>query len=142
MTCYYFVTKKMDVNLYMFGVLMLYWVYRHVYSTDIIIVDQGRCKKWGMKLTKEVANPRCLSYSICNPAVKVRYCSDPTRPRYKVGSLIGDPSGCCEVGGGGGGGVVGSISVVCGDVVDRGVGGVDCGVVCGFVCGVVCGGGC
>nr|GEU64600.1 retrotransposon protein, putative, Ty1-copia subclass [Tanacetum cinerariifolium] len=42
---------------------------RHVYSTDIITVDQGRCEKWGMKLTKEVANPRCLSYSICNPVV-------------------------------------------------------------------------
>ncbi|GJS23802.1 hypothetical protein Tco_0452434 [Tanacetum coccineum] len=48
--------------------------------------------------------------------------------------------GCCEVGGGGGGGdVVGGVSVVCVDGIDRGVGGVDCGVVCGFVCGVVCG---
>ncbi|GJQ92899.1 hypothetical protein Tco_0004038 [Tanacetum coccineum] len=35
--------------------------------------------------------------------------------------------GCCEVGGGGG--VVGGVGVVCGDGVDRGVGGVDCGVV-------------
>ncbi|GKA87981.1 hypothetical protein Tco_0809745 [Tanacetum coccineum] len=43
-------------------------VCRHVYSTAIITVDQGRCEKWGMKLTKEVANPRCLSYSIRNPA--------------------------------------------------------------------------
>ncbi|GJR21244.1 hypothetical protein Tco_0969771 [Tanacetum coccineum] len=33
--------------------------------------------------------------------------------------------GCCEVGGGGGG-VVGGVGVVCGDGVDRGVGGVDC----------------
>nr|GEV67143.1 hypothetical protein [Tanacetum cinerariifolium] len=41
----------------------------HVYGTDIITVDQGRCEKWGMKLTKEVANPRCLSYNIRNPAV-------------------------------------------------------------------------
>ncbi|GJU46260.1 reverse transcriptase domain, reverse transcriptase zinc-binding domain protein [Tanacetum coccineum] len=40
---------------------------------------------------------------------------------------------------GGGGGVVGGVDVVCGDGVDRRVGGVDCGVVCGFVCGVVCG---
>ncbi|GJX97568.1 hypothetical protein Tco_0353366 [Tanacetum coccineum] len=40
--------------------------------------------------------------------------------------------GCCKVGGGGGGGV-------CGDGVDRGVGGVGCGVVYGFVCGVICG---
>ncbi|GKC24190.1 hypothetical protein Tco_1026340 [Tanacetum coccineum] len=47
---------------------------------------------------------------------------------------------CCEVGDGGGGGVVGGVGVVCGDGVDSGVGGVDCGVVCGFVCGVVCGG--
>ncbi|GJZ75479.1 hypothetical protein Tco_0639944 [Tanacetum coccineum] len=36
--------------------------------------------------------------------------------------------GCCEVGGGGGG-VVGDVGVVCGDGVDKGVGGVDCGVV-------------
>ncbi|GJW05706.1 hypothetical protein Tco_1568129 [Tanacetum coccineum] len=41
-----------------------------------------------------------------------------------------------------GGVVVGGVGVVCGDGVDRGVGGVDCGVVCGFVCGVVCGGVC
>ncbi|GJY65363.1 hypothetical protein Tco_0467601 [Tanacetum coccineum] len=33
-------------------------------------------------------------------------------------------------GGGGGGGVVGGVGVVCGDGVDRGVGGVDCGVIC------------
>ncbi|GKG67094.1 hypothetical protein Tco_0723082, partial [Tanacetum coccineum] len=39
----------------------------------------------------------------------------------------------------GGGGVVGGVSAVCGDSVDRGAGGVDCGVVCGFVCMVVCG---
>ncbi|GKC85603.1 kinase-like domain, phloem protein 2-like protein [Tanacetum coccineum] len=69
MTCCYFVTNKMDDNLYMFGALMLYWVCRLVYGTDIITVDQGRCEKWGMKLTKEVVNPRCLSYSIRNPAV-------------------------------------------------------------------------
>ncbi|GKD00474.1 hypothetical protein Tco_1170748 [Tanacetum coccineum] len=42
--------------------------------------------------------------------------------------------GCCEVGGGGG--VVGGVGVVCGDDVDRRVGGVDCRVVCGFVCEV------
>ncbi|GKG24605.1 hypothetical protein Tco_0395233, partial [Tanacetum coccineum] len=34
--------------------------------------------------------------------------------------------------GGGGGRVVGGVVVVCGDGVDRGVGGVDCGVVCGY----------
>ncbi|GJZ93492.1 hypothetical protein Tco_0665557 [Tanacetum coccineum] len=42
---------------------------KHVYNTDIITVDQGRCEKWGMKLTKEVVNRRCLSYSIHNPTV-------------------------------------------------------------------------
>nr|GEU31577.1 hypothetical protein [Tanacetum cinerariifolium] len=59
----------MNVNLYMFGALMLHRVCRHVYGIDIITLDHGRCEKWGMKLTKEVANPRCLSYSIRNPAV-------------------------------------------------------------------------
>nr|GEZ60981.1 hypothetical protein [Tanacetum cinerariifolium] len=33
----------------------------HVYNTDIITVDQGRCEKWGTKLTKEVAT---LRYSV------------------------------------------------------------------------------
>ncbi|GJW69727.1 hypothetical protein Tco_0126644 [Tanacetum coccineum] len=70
----------MIANFYMLGALMLYRVCRHVYSTDIITVDQGRCEKWGMKLTKEVANPRCLSYSICNPAVF----SLSTRTRQRV----------------------------------------------------------
>nr|GEW69978.1 RNA-dependent RNA polymerase 6 [Tanacetum cinerariifolium] len=39
--------------------------------------------------------------------------------------------GCCEVAGGGGG-VVGGVSVVCGDGVDSGVGGVNCGFVFGL----------
>nr|GFD41071.1 hypothetical protein [Tanacetum cinerariifolium] len=47
--------------------------------------------------------------------------------------------GCWEVSGGGGGaGVVSGVGVVCGDGVDSGVGGVDCGVVHGLVCGGVC----
>nr|GEX08658.1 hypothetical protein [Tanacetum cinerariifolium] len=49
---------------------------------------------------------------------------------------------CCEVGGGGGGGggrVIGGVGVVCGDGIDREVGGVVCGFVYGFVCEVVCG---
>nr|GEW91682.1 hypothetical protein [Tanacetum cinerariifolium] len=51
--------------------------------------------------------------------------------------------GCYEVGvGGGGGGVVGGVGIICGDGVDSGVRGVDCGVVCGFVCEVICGGVC
>ncbi|GJZ28574.1 retrovirus-related pol polyprotein from transposon TNT 1-94, partial [Tanacetum coccineum] len=41
----------------------------HVYSTDIITVDQGCCEKRGMELTKKVANLSCLSYSIRNPAI-------------------------------------------------------------------------
>nr|GEU64132.1 hypothetical protein [Tanacetum cinerariifolium] len=59
----------MNVDLYMFGALMLYWVCRPVYGTDIITVDHGRCEKRGMKHTKEVANPKCFSYNIRNPAV-------------------------------------------------------------------------
>nr|GEV92331.1 RNA-dependent RNA polymerase 6-like [Tanacetum cinerariifolium] len=39
--------------------------------------------------------------------------------------------GCCEVAGGGGG-VVGGVGVICGDGVDSGVGGVDCGFVFGL----------
>nr|GEW20080.1 hypothetical protein [Tanacetum cinerariifolium] len=53
----------------------------------------------------------------------------------RLGDRGGD--GCCEVGGGGGG-VVGGVGVVCGNGVDRGVGGVDYGVVCGVVCDGVC----
>nr|GFB37464.1 hypothetical protein [Tanacetum cinerariifolium] len=60
---------------------------------------------------------------------------------FTISTLERVTIGCCEVGGGGGG-VVGGVSVVCGDGVDSGVGGVDCGVVCRFVCGVVCGGVC
>ncbi|GJW29380.1 hypothetical protein Tco_0046255 [Tanacetum coccineum] len=68
MPCCYFVMNKMNVNFYIFGALMLHWICRHVYSADIITVDQGRCEKWGMKLTKEVAN-QMSQYSIRNPAI-------------------------------------------------------------------------
>nr|GEY11604.1 ribonuclease H-like domain-containing protein [Tanacetum cinerariifolium] len=67
----------------------------------------------------------------------------PVRISKGMKKRLGDRGGgCCEVGGGGsgGGGVVGGVGVVCGDGVDSGVGGVECGVVCGFDCGVVCGG--
>ncbi|GJW24075.1 hypothetical protein Tco_0037886 [Tanacetum coccineum] len=47
---------------------------------------------------------------------------------FTISTLERVTIGCCEVGGGGGG-VVGGVGVVCGDGVDRGVGGVDCGVV-------------
>nr|GEW43100.1 hypothetical protein [Tanacetum cinerariifolium] len=95
-------------------------IFTHVYGNDIITVDQGRCEKWGMKLRKEVTNPRCLSYSIRNPAGMKR----------RLGNRGG--GGCCEVGGGGGDGgeVIGGVGVVCGDGVDSGVGGVVYGVVC------------
>nr|GEW79022.1 hypothetical protein [Tanacetum cinerariifolium] len=190
---------------------------KYVYSTDIITVDQGHCEKWGMKLTKEVANQRCLSYSIYSPTVfslsirtrqrvltfegprqevvtkknthilekmfsgprsvvansacskemisyrseveeAVRtisstYSSKPLLRNYKAknspyGSRISKGiekrlgnrgGGCWEVSGGGGGaGVVSGVRVVCGDGVDSGVGGVDCGVIYGLVCGGVC----
>nr|GEV27782.1 hypothetical protein [Tanacetum cinerariifolium] len=52
----------------------------HVYNTDIITVDQGRCGKWGMKLTKQVVSPRCLSYNIRNSTVF----SLSTRTRQRV----------------------------------------------------------
>nr|GEZ18716.1 hypothetical protein [Tanacetum cinerariifolium] len=80
-------------------------IFTHVYGNDIITVDQGRCEKGGVKLRKEVTNPRCLSYSIRNPVVG-------------------------GGGGGDGGKVIGGVGVVCGDGVDSGVG----GVVYGFVC--------
>ncbi|GJY83663.1 hypothetical protein Tco_0497039 [Tanacetum coccineum] len=59
----------MNVNLYMLGALMLYRVCIHVYSTDIITVDQGRCEKRGMKLMKEVANPDVSALASITPVV-------------------------------------------------------------------------
>ncbi|GKE29666.1 hypothetical protein Tco_1445050, partial [Tanacetum coccineum] len=53
---------------------------------------------------------------------------------FTISTLERVTIGCYEVGGGGGG-VVGGVGVVCGDGVDRGVGGVDYGVVCGVICG-------
>nr|GEW03574.1 hypothetical protein [Tanacetum cinerariifolium] len=61
----------------------------------------------------------------------VELCTDLRTP-FTIPTLERVTIGCCEVGGGGGGGVVGGVGVVCGDVVDRGVGGVDCGVVVGL----------
>nr|GEZ39402.1 hypothetical protein [Tanacetum cinerariifolium] len=102
----------MNGNLYMFDALMLHRVCRHVYNTDIITVDQGRCIKWGIKLTKELANPRCLSYSIRNLA------GMEMRLRDEGG---GDGSGD----GGGGGGEVFGGRVFGGSVVLSGDGEVD-----------------
>nr|GEV25280.1 hypothetical protein [Tanacetum cinerariifolium] len=101
-------------------------------------LDQCCCEKRSMELTKKVANPRCISYSIRNHAVF----SLSTRRRQRV-LAFGRPRQ--EVvtkkntvdGGGGGVGVVcgdddggddggGGVGVLCGDGVDDGVRGVVC----------------
>nr|GEW20724.1 hypothetical protein [Tanacetum cinerariifolium] len=60
------------------------------------------------------------------------------KERRKIFFKIIRADGCWKVGGSGGGGGGGVVGVVCGDGVDRGVRGVDCGFVCGVVCGGVC----
>nr|GEY78904.1 hypothetical protein [Tanacetum cinerariifolium] len=64
-------------------------IYAHVYGIDIITVDQGRCEKWGMKLTKEVVNLRCLSYNIRNPVVEASSrCQLESCKNYNYASML------------------------------------------------------
>ncbi|GKE97348.1 hypothetical protein Tco_0020699, partial [Tanacetum coccineum] len=90
---------------------------RALYSSHIACFQLGSRRAWkgDLEIGEEVVTCKLylgLAFTI------------PTLKRVTIG--------CCEVGDGGGGGVVGGVCVVCGDGVDRGVGGVDCGVVCGF----------
>ncbi|GJS41473.1 hypothetical protein Tco_0566516 [Tanacetum coccineum] len=109
------------------------------FAVDIITVDQGRCEKWGMKLTKKVANPKMSQLQHSQPrgsrrawkgdlgiGEEVVTCKLYLGLAFTIPTLKRVTIGCCEVGGGGGG-VVGGVGV-CGDGVDSGVGGVDCGV--------------
>ncbi|GJY80519.1 hypothetical protein Tco_0493270 [Tanacetum coccineum] len=86
---------------------------RALYSSHIASFQLGSQRAWkgDMRIREDVVTWKLylgLAFTI------------PTLERVTIG--------CCEVGGGGGsGGVVGGVGVVCGDGVDRGVGGVDCG---------------
>lgn len=60
------VTNKVEIDLNMFGVLMLYRVGGEVDGADIVVVDQGGVGRKHMKLMKQLAKPGSLSYNISN----------------------------------------------------------------------------
>jgi hypothetical protein len=45
-------SDKMKINLHMFGALMLNGVDGEVHDADIVTVDEGAPRRWGLKLVE------------------------------------------------------------------------------------------
>jgi hypothetical protein len=45
-------SDKMKINLHMFGALMLNGVDGEVHGADIVTVDEGAPRRWGLKLVE------------------------------------------------------------------------------------------
>jgi hypothetical protein len=52
------------INLNVLGTLMLNGVGRHVYSADVVAVNQGGLAQGRVKLSKQLTQPGCLSHDI------------------------------------------------------------------------------
>jgi len=63
------VADKVDVNLYMLRATMMNRVSRHIYSTDVVTVDQSRRRQGHMKLLKKLTKPARLSHSMCDCSI-------------------------------------------------------------------------
>lgn len=61
--------NKVEINLYMFGALMLNGVRGHVDGADIVIVDESSVAQRGAKLENKLAQPDHLSNCIGDSSV-------------------------------------------------------------------------
>jgi hypothetical protein len=59
-------SDKMKINLHMLGALMLNRVGREVHGTDVVIVDKGTPRRWGLELVEHLSQPSGLSHAVGN----------------------------------------------------------------------------
>jgi hypothetical protein len=50
-------SDKMKINLHMFGALMLNGVGGEVHNTDVVTVDKGAPRRWGLELVELLSQP-------------------------------------------------------------------------------------
>jgi phosphoglycerate-specific signal transduction histidine kinase len=59
-------SDKMKINLHMLGALMLNRVGGEVHGADIVIVDKGTPRRWGLELVEQLSQPSGLSHAVGN----------------------------------------------------------------------------
>jgi hypothetical protein len=62
-------SDKIKINLHMFGALMLNGVSGEVHSADVIAVDKGAPRRWGLELMEQLSQPSGLSHVVGNDTI-------------------------------------------------------------------------
>jgi hypothetical protein len=57
---------KMKINLHMLGALILNRVGGEVHGTDVIAVDKGPLRRWGLELVEQLSQPSGHSHTVGN----------------------------------------------------------------------------
>jgi hypothetical protein len=60
---------KMKINLHMLGALMLNGIGREIHDADIITVDEGAPRQWGLELVEQLTQPGHLSHAVGNSTI-------------------------------------------------------------------------
>ena len=56
------IANEVEIDLDVFGTLMLYWVRGHVDGADVVAEDDRRMRRWSMKLLEKLLKPTRLSH--------------------------------------------------------------------------------
>ena len=63
------IANEVEIDLDVFGTLMLDGVRGHVDGADIVAEDDRRRRRWSMKLLEKLPKPTRLSHGVCHDAV-------------------------------------------------------------------------
>jgi hypothetical protein len=59
----------MEIDLYMFGVLMLNGVGEEIHGADVVAVDNNASRRWTVELVEQLTQPSHLCHTVGNNAI-------------------------------------------------------------------------
>jgi hypothetical protein len=62
-------SDKIKINLHMLGALMLNRVGGEVHSADVVTIDKGASRRWGLELVEQLSQPSSLSHAVDNDMI-------------------------------------------------------------------------